>query len=79
MKEMKILEFEKMSKYKTYGNKYLQYYINSITRDEYLVASICTERKIFPYTIEGHNQMKKWINEKRLEIGKCLNLFEDEE
>lgn len=71
------LDFNKIHKYKQYGNKHMLYWINTITREEYFLAQVCGERKKFEYSVNGCNEMEKWINKRRHEIGVALKLLED--
>lgn len=78
MKQIK-LNFNSIQKFKYYGNKYLTYCVNTITRDEYFLVSVCGIRETFEYNEKGCAEMEKWINEKRREIGIALRLFEEGE
>lgn len=73
------LNFSTIRKYKQYGNKYFAFWINTITKDEYFVASICGIRETFEYSQSGCLEMEKWINEKRREVGIALHLLENED
>lgn len=73
------LNFNAIQQHKQYGNKYLTYWINTITRDEYFVASVCGTKETFEYSENGCLKMEKWINEKRREIGIALHLLENED
>ena len=77
--QLKSPPLEKIERYKTYGNKYVKFWCNTITRDKYIIAVVCGEQKTLPETQDGLDQMEKWINEKRTEIAKALKLCEVQE
>lgn len=78
MKKLHCPSIERIQFYKTYGNKYMWFNRNSITRENYLTAYICGERETFSATQDGVNEMEKWINDKRAEIAKKLYLEVEE-
>ena len=78
MIRLKIPPIERISGYKTYGNKYMKFWRNTITSEKYIVAVVCGEKKTFPETQEGVEEMGKWINEKRAEIATGLLLCEED-
>lgn len=78
MERLKVPPIEKIDRFKTYGNKHLKFWCNIITRENYLTAYICGEKKTFEATQDGVNEMEEWINEKRAEIAKKLRLEVEE-
>lgn len=74
MTYLKMPPIKAVSFYKTYGNKYIKIWRDSVTKDDYITAYICGEKKVFPATQDGVNEMESWINEKREEIAKKLHI-----
>lgn len=74
MERLKVPPIERINCFKTYGNKYLRFWRNWITREDFLTAYICGETKIFKATQDGVNEMEEWINTMRAEIEKKLHL-----
>ena len=79
MERLKVPKLENISFYKHYGNKYCGFWRNSITREDYLTAYVCGEKKTFESTEKGLQEMEDWINEQRLIIGKKLGLIDKED
>lgn len=79
MTQLKVPMLERIKRFKTYGNKYVKFWRNTVTSEKYIVAVVCGEQKTFPETQEGVEEMEKWINEKRTEIAKALKLCEVQE
>lgn len=65
---------EKIQGYKTYGNKHLKFWRNTVTKDDYIAVVLCGERVSFPATQDGVDKAEKWVNEKRAEIANALKL-----
>lgn len=73
---LKFPPIEKIQGYKTYGNKYLKFWRNTVTKDDYIAVVLCGERVSFPATQDGVDKAEKWVNEKRAEIAEALKLCE---
>lgn len=71
---LKFPPIEKIQGYKTYGNKHLKFWRNTVTKDDYIVVVLCGERVSFPATQDGVDKAEKWVNEKRAEIANALKL-----
>lgn len=71
---LKFPPIEKIQGYKTYGNKYLKFWRNTVTKDDYIAVVLCGERVCFPATQDGVDKAEKWVNEKRAEIAEALKL-----
>lgn len=78
MERLKVPPIERINRYKTYGNKYLKFWFNTITQENYLTAYICGQTKKFEATQDGMNEMEEWINTMRAEIAKKLWLEVEE-
>lgn len=76
---LKFPPIEKIQGYKTYGNKHLKFWRNTVTKDDYIAVVLCGERVSFPATQDGVDKAEKWVNEKRAEIANALKLCEVEE
>ena len=73
---LKFPPIEKIQGYKTYGNKHLKFWRNTVTKDDYIAVVLCGERVSFPATQDGVDKAEKWVNEKRAEIANALKLCE---
>lgn len=77
MIRLKVPPIERINGYKTYGNKYMKFWRNTITSENVSSRLYVAKKRTFPETQEGVEEMENWINEKRAEIATRLLLCEE--